>query len=495
MKAGALGAATLAASRFAFTQTYQGASSPGPQGPVLDLDPAIAASPYALIQRITYGVTPYEIAQFTARGWDKYLAYQMAPATIPDTLVNSLMIEFPSISATPYQALKVYGYSQGFDVLGDLSRSLIIRRTMSYRQLQEVLTEFWLDHFNVFSGAIWTEFLPVYVNTIRANAFAPFEILLGSVVRSAAMLMYLNNVQNDGANHNENFARELLELHTLGAYQGYNEQDIYTTRRCLTGWNFHNYYDWPWVDKADSNFGAFQYYPEHHDNEGGYFMGTIISKGDMEQGTKILSMIANHPNTAKHLATKLITKFVTETPSATFVNAAANVFLANRGSIAAVLKYILGQTVFTANFQPKYKRPVHFMASAMRASNAYIADASDLLYWVLQPMRQMPFQWQPPNGYPDAYLSWSDNLLPRWRFASNLMADDQYGARTDPFQYMTDRSREGVLAYINKYCFSGGLSATRISALSAFMAVNYPSNSVVREAIGLAISLPDFQWY
>ena len=494
LKAGALGAASVAASRFAFSQSYQGASALA-ETIHADVQPAITIPTYALVERLTFGFNASEKALFDAKGWDAYLNYHLAPAQIADSQIDTWMHEFPSIGTTPYTALKVYGYDQGYDLFNDLCQSQLIRQTFSNRQLQEVMTEFWLDHFNVFVGAIWTEFLPIFVRAIRAYSLGSFQTLLTSVVRSGAMLFYLNNIQNDGANHNENFARELLELHTLGAYQGYTEADIYVVRRCLTGWNFRGYYNWPWKNTTDVNFGQFQFYPEHHDNEGGYFMGTLITKGDMAQGTQIISMLANHPNTAKHLVTKLITKFVTETPSAAFVSAAANVYLKNGGNIAAVLKYILGQTVFTANYKPKFKRPLRYVVGTLRASKASLLDCNDIIYNVLQPMRQMPWQWQPPNGYPDAYLAWNNNLLPRWRFASNLAANYMWGARIDPFQTLTDRSREGVLIFINQTFFAGALPAARITALRTFLAVNLPTNSKIREAIGLAMTLPDFQWY
>lgn len=496
LKAGAVGAASIAASRFAFTQSYAGASSPV-LAPQLEggVDPFITPPAYALVDRITFGKTTYETGLFDAKGWDGYLNYHLAPAAIPDDAVNGWLTEFPSIFTTPYTALKVYGYDQGFDVFGDLCQSQMIRQIYSRRQLQELMTEFWLDHFNVFVGAIWSEFLPQYVRMIRANALGNFATLLTGVVRAGAMLMYLNNVQNDNTNHNENFARELLELHTLGAYQGYTEADIYTVRRCLTGWNFRGYYNWPWKNTTDSNWGQFQFYPEHHDNEGGVFLGVTFLKGDMEQGTKIISMLANHPNTAKRIATKLITKFVTETPSAAFVTAAANVFTANKGNIAAVLRYILSQSVFTANYKPKFKRPARYTHSVLRASYATMSDANDLIYNALQPMRQMPFQWQPPNGYPDVQLPWVDNLLPRWRFASNFVFNWMWGMKFDPFPYITDRTREGVLNYINSYYFAKGLSTTRLAQLRTYLGATNPTNAKIREAIGLAVSLPDFQWY
>lgn len=492
---GAVGAATLALPRLGMAQSAPADQIGEAAQGFLEASPNTVTSPYALVDRITFGINAQEMALFDKLGWAKYLEYHLASNLISDTYVNSWLLEYPGIQATPYQALKFYSHANGFDVMGDLGQSQIVRQTFSNRQLLEVMTEFWLDHFNTYSPSIWKELLPYFVKTIRANALGNFTTMLNAVVRSGAMLYYLNNISNDRSNHNENFARELLELHTLGAYQGYTEADIYVARRCLTGWNFVGFYQQPWASTTNTSWGLFQFYPDHHDNEGGVFMGTLIPKGDIEQGMTILSMIANHPNTAKNICGKLIRKFVTETPSQAFVDAASNVFVSTSGDIKSVLRFILGQANFQANATPKFKRPLNYAVSALRATNAYLLDASDIMYSVLLPLGQLAFNWGPPNGYPDEYLKWCDNLLPRWRYAINLCTEAMWGARMDPFPYMTSRTQAGVVDYINKTFFGGNLPLERQTALKSFLAVANPTNSRILQAMGLALTLPEFQWH
>ena len=494
LKIGAAGAVTAAASRFSLGQTAPAyAQTSGPQS-LMSFAPHIASSKYSLVDRLTFGKNAQEMALFDKLGWSAYLEYHLAPTKIDDTACNNAMLEYPTLDATPYQALRTYTFANGYDVFGDLTQSNLLRQVYSNRQLQEVMTEFWLDHFNIYVPATWYQFLPQFVKMIRANALGSFSTLLNGVVRSGAMLLYLNNTVNDRYNHNENFARELLELHTLGAYQGYTEADIYVARRCLTGWNFVGFYTVPWQNTTNANWGQFQYYPEHHDNEGGVFMGSLIPKGDMQQGLTILAKIANHPNTAIHISTKLIKRFVTETPSQAFVTAAANVFTSTSGDITAVLRYILGQTVFTANASPKFKRPSSYTLSILRATNADVSVPKDVLYNVLLPMGQLPFYWPRPDGYPDQYLNWSDDLLPRWRFAVNLIFDGVWGARMDPFPFMGSRTTAGVVAYINNAYYGGTLPVARQTALKTYLGAANPTNQKILEAISIALAYPEFQW-
>ena len=379
---------------------------------------ASGSSPYNLIDRITYSATPFETALMDKLGWNGYLEYHLKPAAIDESALESALTEFATLDVTPFENIRYLSYNQGFDIYYEMGSARILRATFARRQLLEVMTEFWLDHFNVFSNKIWHEFLPTYERTIRKYALSDFKTLLTQVVKSGAMLFYLDNTQNEIGRHNENFARELLELHSLGVDNGYWEADIYTARRCFTGWNFEGYYEWPWQNTTNPSWGQFRFYEDRHDREGGYFLGTTlndyIAKGGVEQGELILAKVAAHSSTAYHLSKKLCQKFLGENVSETFINSAAAVFKSSKGDIRTVLRFILKQSNFEANYQPKYKRPFHFTISAMRATNASIPDTGDVLYNILQAMRQQPFQWAPPNGYPDAYAAWVDNLSPRW---------------------------------------------------------------------------------
>lgn len=499
LKWGAMGSAALAASRFSFGQQRQDfpVGDYGSTPRVLS-SPKLPGSTYAICDRITFGTTTAEMALKDKLGWSAYVEYHLAPEKIDDSVCDSRLQEYSSIYGTPFELLKTFTWNNGYDHFWELSQSQLIRAVYSKRQLLEVMTEFWLDHFNVNIDQTWSQLLSQYVRTIRANALGNFSTLLTAVVKSGAMLVYLDNDKNDRGFHNENFARELLELHTLGVYNGYTENDIYVCRRCFTGWNVEEYYTNNWEKNTNPNWGQFKYYTEHHDPEGGVFMGAQVSpggaKGQIEQGEAILAKVSTHKNTAYRLASKLCTKFLGEGVSASFIQKVADAFITSKMDIKSALRVILNETNFKANIKPKFKRPFHFLVSAVRCSYGNIADAGDILGWYVAPMKQQPFRWPAPNGYPDAYAAWSDNLLPRWRFASTYAFNNIWGARMDPFSYITARTRDGVVNYINRYYFANTLSATAQAQLKAYMPATNPNNQSIRETIGLAMSLPDFQW-
>lgn len=496
IQAGALGFSSAALSRRAFGQTFSPPESEEREAPARGV--RAVASKYPLIDRVTFGITTDEIALFTAKGWAGYLEYQLAPEKISDAALNNRLQEFPCTACTPYQNLRVYGWSTGYDIYYDMASAQIVRAAYAKAQLLEVMTEFWLDHFNVFNNAIMGELLPTYVRTIRSLALSDFYTLLRAVVKSGAMMQYLDNDRNVIGQHNENFARELMELHTLGVYNGYSEADIYVARRCFTGWSREAIDEDP-AKTTNVNWGMFKYYPDRHDNEGGYYLGTkstdLIVKGGIEQGEGILTKLAAHPNTALTIATKLCKRFLGENVSSAFIQATADKFIASKGDIKTVLRFVLDETNFKANYSPRFKRPFRYVISAVRATYGNIVDTGDVLWWLLQPLRQQPFQWGPPNGYPDDYLSWVDNLLPRWKAGMGIAQNNFWGVRTNPFLYMSGRTPTSVTRYINTYLFGGGLSADSQANLQSYMKTNTPTNAQIRETIGLALSSPDFMMY
>ncbi|RYG28500.1 DUF1800 family protein, partial [bacterium] len=178
------------------------------------------------------------------------------------------------------------------------------------RQLLEMMVEFWSDHFNVYAwGEQWYETFPRHIYNIRKYALSTFPTLLMQMAQSGAMLGYLDNVENRRNAGNENYARELLELHTMGADEGYTETDVETARRCLSGWNVN-------MDENDEDWGQFKYYKDWHVGSGGSFLGTPIAPSyEMDQGVEVLTRLAAHPATARHIATKLCKRFLGDSVS------------------------------------------------------------------------------------------------------------------------------------------------------------------------------------
>jgi uncharacterized protein (DUF1800 family) len=150
------------------------------------------------------------------------------------------------------------------------------------------MVEFWLDHFNAYIYSSIKELWPNHIATIRRYALSSFHTLLTNVIKSCQVMAYLDNLQNVRGYMNQNFARELLELHTLGVDGGYTERDVETVTRVFTGWGMEGYYEWPWDETTNSNWGRFRFYADRHDRSGGYFLGNdpehLIPVGDQSQG-------------------------------------------------------------------------------------------------------------------------------------------------------------------------------------------------------------------
>lgn len=454
---------------------------------------------YPLINRMTYGTTASDVALFKKLGWDGFVEYHLAPENILDPDLDKRLQEFSTINCTPYQGVKIYTWQNGFDIYTELAAAQLVRNTYAKAQFLEVMTEFWLDHFNININKVWSAFVPTYINSIRKVALTNFKTILYTVAQTAAMLQYLDNVLNVTGYHNENYARELMELHTLGVYAGYTETDIYTVRRCFTGWNFRGFYNWPWWETTDTKFGTFQFYADitKHDNEGGQFLGKTIKKGGIDQGQNILNTLVAHPSTATYISRKLCVRLLGEDVSDSFVKSVADVFTSSAGDMKTILRFILKQDNFTANYQPKFKRPLNLLVSGMRTTNSQIVDAFNVHWWMMWQMRQQLFQWVPPDGYPDKAEKWMDNLLPRWNMMSGLAQNNWWGVRSNPFLNLSKRTPDAVVSYINTYLFAGGLSDATKAALKGYMRSDgIPVSSYqAREVIGLALASPEFSWY
>lgn len=277
--------------------------------------------------------------------------------------------------------------------------------------------EFWSDHFNitVAKGNCWYLKVVDDREVIRRHALGNFRDLLWASAHSPAMMIYLDNQANHKDHPNENYARELMELHTLGVDSGYSQDDVMELARCLTGWTVKEHF---WL-------GEFTFNPDMHDIDSKTVLGRQIAPNGQAEAEQVLDMLAAHPATARFIATKLVRRFITDDPERDapgLVNKAADTFIATDGDIKAVMGTILYDG-FAANKQtllPKFKRPVHFINSTLRLLNAD-TNASRAVYELLGFMGQPTFEWPTPDGPPDTSSAWVSNLLPRWRFALGLM--------------------------------------------------------------------------
>ncbi len=323
----------------------------------------------------------------------------------------------------------------------------LIRMTHSRRQLFEVLVDFWHNHFNVFRETDNTPpvFLSYDRDVIRAHALGNFRDLLEAVAASPAMLYYLDNANNQVAGPNENFARELFELHTLGAENylgvanpagveklssglavGYVDNDVYEAARCFTGWRVaDDYGEW---DAVVPNTGTFYYYRAWHDRFNKLVLGQYLppDQSDLEDGRQVLRLLATHPGTARFIARKLCRRLVSDQPPDDLVAHAAEVFLAAQDApdqLKQVVRAIVLSEAFQQTWGEKIKRPLEAAVSLLRALEVDLRAVPDSLYWYLDGLGQAPFGRRPPDGYPDKREAWANTmgLLTRWNFSVALV--------------------------------------------------------------------------
>jgi uncharacterized protein (DUF1800 family) len=278
------------------------------------------------------------------------------------------------------------------------------------------MVEFWSDHFNIFIEKEPCFYLkPVDDReVIRKHALGSFRDLARASAHSPAMLVYLDNHVNEKSHPNENYARELMELHTLGVDGGYTQQDVMELARCLTGWTVKEHF---WL-------GEFTFNADLHDTGVKNVLGLAIQPSGKQEAEQVIEHLAGHPGTARFIATKLTRRFIADVPPPAIVEKAAQVFLDTDGDIKSVLRVILLDGLPLA--EPKYKRPANFVASALRLTNT---ETDAALHDYLLRMGQPYFNLPTPDGYPDVSAPWQGNLMPRWQFAFELMRDEIAGTR------------------------------------------------------------------
>jgi uncharacterized protein (DUF1800 family) len=453
-----------------------------------------------VLDRMAFGPKPGDVERVRQLGLSAYIDRQLHPERIDDRAVDvrldglaTLKMSSAEIAReffipaqlarrqrrnddkmTPPQAPPPEEVRKQRQVIVELSEQKIARAVYSERQLQEVLVDFWFNHFNVFAGkGVDRILLTEYEReAIRPHVLGKFRDLLGATAKSPAMLFYLDNwlsadpegphldgIRRRGfanpapaANRqkrglNENYARELMELHTLGVDGGYTQQDIVEVARCFTGWTMER--PGPAMDRpAARGFGRgpraarrtgdglFFFDPRMHDDRAKTVLGQRIKAGGgLEDGERVLDILAKHPSTATFIATKLARRFVSDTPPPALVNRAAKRFRETGGDIREVVRTILTSPEFTAPdaYRAKVKTPFEFVVSALRATGADMNRATPLVQ-TLQQLGQPLYMCQPPTGYSDKAEAWvnSGALINRMNFAVALAGGRVPGVRIDP---------------------------------------------------------------
>ncbi len=397
---------------------------------------ALSASDFLALNRLTFGARVEERARFTEIGLQNYIEEQLDFESINDFDCDLQLMPFKTLKM---EANELEGISnQLFDnydrekVPSELRQATLLRQLYSKRQLYEVMVEFWSDHFNIFIEKGNEFFLKTVDDreVIRKHALGSFRDLVWASAHSPAMMIYLDNQANEKSHPNENYARELMELHTLGVNGGYTQKDVMELARCLTGWNVKEHF---WL-------GDFVFKDELHDTGEKNVLGLSIQPSGIKEAEQVIEMLVTHPSAAKFISTKLARRFIADDPPPQLVEKAAQTFLDTKGDIKSVLRVILLDGLPLS--KPKYKRPLNFMLSALRMLNAE-TDAAALHDYLLR-MGQVAFNWPTPDGYPDFSEAWQGNLMPRWQFAFELIRDEIKNTKHN-LQNLLDVSSTGML--------------------------------------------------
>ena len=324
-------------------------------------------------------------------------------------------------------------------VARDLAEGKLLRAIYSNRQLEEVLTDFWYNHFNVFLDKGADRFLVTAYerDVIRPHVLGKFRDLLEATAKSPAMLFYLDNWQSVGSNPpqgragatprrglNENYGRELLELHTLGVDGGYTQKDVTEVARCFTGWT---------ITRPQLG-GGFNFNARAHDQGEKVVLGEKIHGGGLEDGEKVLDLLAHHPSTARFISRKLAMRFVADEPPASLVDRMAQTFLKTDGDLRAVMRTMLESKEFwsVGAYRSKMKSPLELVASAVRAGNGDVDYARTLADLVAQ-MGEPLYRKLEPTGYSNSGKEWlnSAGLVARMNFALNLADNKVPGVKVE----------------------------------------------------------------
>ena len=398
-----------------------------------------------VLSRTTLGARAGDAEHVRAVGIERYLDEQLHPDRLADPEVDARLaglttlrmssrqiaseFEKPLLKAREEKKNEKDGAAAEPDpemqrraasVVLELQQQKIIRAVYSTRQLQEVLVDFWFNHFNVDARKGADRFLLTEYerDTIRPLVLGKFRDLLEATAKSPAMLFYLDNWMSGGSGGlNENYGRELMELHTLGVDGGYTQQDVTAVARAFTGWT---------IDRPRLG-GGFRFDPRKHDNGQKVVLGHVIRAGGGERdGEEVLDLLARYPSTARFIATKLIRRFVSDTPPPALVDRVAARFRETDGDLREVTRAILTSPEFFGAdaTRAKVKTPFEFVVSAARATGADVQDARPLARQIAD--LGMPlYQCQPPTGYKDTADAWVNTgaLVGRMNFGLSLTSN------------------------------------------------------------------------
>ncbi|MFB9375720.1 DUF1800 domain-containing protein [Kineococcus gynurae] len=365
-----------------------------------------------LVRRTTWGPTPGLLEEVAAVGPARWLEQQLDPSRIPDEACDRFLTLFPKLNRTLQQvrAQERWGDAR---TMQQLSYATIGRYCWSRRQLFEVMCDFWSNHLNVTNTvpAFFADRHDYDATVVRPHALGRFADMLLASSRHPAMLRYLDGGVSRKEAPNQNYGREVLELHTLGIDGGYTETDMKACARVMTGWCF----------RGD---GTAIFDPRRHDAGAVRVAGWSAPDHDPASGPQVqadlLLFLARHPSTARSLATKLVRRFVSDDPQPDLVAQLARVYLDNDTAVAPVLRALFASPAFAASAGTKTRRPLEGLVAAVRALGAQPgrtgAGGADAIFIAARGLGHGPLLWPAPNGFPDVATAWSSagSTMRRW---------------------------------------------------------------------------------
>src|SRR5216117_2021723 len=526
----------------------QHAASPQSAMPGAALTPQDSA--LHALNRLAYGPRPGDVPRVAAEGVMRWIDHQLSPDRIDDDRLAQRERRFDILRydrgdlAALYTAaqrerrerkLAAGQTAQDSDSVGaqhaaplprlpdpmmlrnrrlasEFADLAVVRATLSERQLYEVMVDFWTNHFNVYAAKGADRFLaPDYIeHTIRPRAMGKFEDLLIATARSPAMLFYLDNWESVAPGTsppfplsarrrggqgvrpvpkgiNENYARELLELHTLGVDGGYTQHDVIDVARIFTGWS---------IERPQQG-GDFEFHDWAHDREEKLVLGVQFEGGDdMDEGIRLLKLLANHPATMHHVSRKLCQRFVNDDPPDGCVDDAVAAWRRSSGDMGAVLRAIFHGPDFwaAANVRAKVKTPLEFVVSAARAVAAE-PDTSPRLAQVVARLGEPLYLHVAPDGYPEREAAWvnSGALLDRMNTAVALASGKLPGVTVGLDSIVSAGDADQLIGVVNEKILSGTMSENTKQVLRRDLAgIGDPAQARAL-AVGLAIGGPEFQ--
>lgn len=425
-----------------------------------------------LLHRAGFGPSPEDLAHLQAIGRDAWIEEQLAAKANEDPWLE---VSLRGIDVMVMDGAETRDLPEN-TVLQQLQRIAILRARYSRNPLRERMVDFWTNHFNIYGRKGLSAYRKHQDEeaVVRKHALGSFPEMLMASARSPAMLGFLDNRVSVRGRPNENYAREIMELHTLGVHGGYTQQDIHEVARCFTGWTVE--------DRFLRPRGQFRFDPDRHDDDAKVVLGhAIAAEGGIADGERVVDLLAHHPSTAKFIATKLCRYFLGDAADA-WVERTAETFRKTNGDIPSTVGPILRSGDLSTS-PAKIKRPFDLMISAMRATQAETNGAPPIVD-ALERMGEPLYQWPMPDGYPDRLDAWAHAVLPRWNFAIAIARGAINGTSID------------VAALGGK---------PHSSARMAAIVLNRPENEVAeivlavdglapRDALAAILCAPEFQW-